>query len=66
MRRRTTKWLLLTTLATSTMFLGCPATLGLGVLSSLVGGVYGGIESTTYRWAQNMTDDFLQGLDPDE
>ncbi len=66
MRRRTTKWLLLTTLATSTLFLGCPATIGLGVLSSLVGGAYSGIESTTYRWAQNATAEFLDSLQQTE
>ncbi|MGB2986119.1 MAG: hypothetical protein WBE26_09575 [Phycisphaerae bacterium] len=62
MRKRAAKWVLLFTLATPTLFLGCPATIGLKVLDSMVSGAY----SAAGSWGAGAMMEFLQSLEKDE
>lgn len=58
MRKRTAKWLLLLTLSTPTLYVGCPASIGLEILNSMMSGVYSGAQV----WGANAMMDFLNNL----
>ena len=58
MRKRVAKWLLLFTLATPTLYVGCPASIGLKVLDTMMSGLYSGAQV----WTTGVMMDFLESL----
>jgi hypothetical protein len=46
----------------STLFVGCPASVGLQILDSMISGVY----SSAQGWAADVALDLLQSLERDE
>jgi hypothetical protein len=58
MQKRAAKWLMLVTLSAPTLYVGCPANIGLEVLNAVMTGVYSGAQT----WGARATLDFLEDL----